>query len=105
MERNGCIKKCDEMIHLFGQELQQAVERDDFNKLRRLVKGWRLAQENWLCVARGMSPEKAHAVMIDFAMNVLTNWMKERHPGPPPSVLTLYPDGPISDEEFRKTRS
>ncbi len=71
MERNEFIRKLEEEISQFEQEMQQAVERDDGNTLGTLIEGWRLAQENWLLVARGMSPEKARAVMVGFARNEL----------------------------------
>ncbi len=69
--------------------------------LVRVSQSWRLAQEDWLQVARGMSYEKARAVMVGFALGEVMKWMEERRPGPPLLVLTLY-DGPLSDEEFGK---
>ncbi len=105
VERNEFITKSEQTIHQFEQQMHQVAMREDGNTLSSVVEGWRLAQESWLIVARGMRPEKARAVMIGFAMNRLTNWMKERRPGPPPPVLTLYPDGPHSDEEFGKAMS
>ncbi len=108
MERNEFIRQCEKMIHQSEQELHKSAMRSktgegDRMAFGRLCEGYRLAQENWLLAARGMSPEKARAVMVGFAMNELINWMNERRPSLPPSVLTLYPDGPISDEEFGKT--
>jgi hypothetical protein len=95
VERNEFIKKCEEMIQQFEQQMHQAVMREDGNTLSSLTEGWRLAQESWLVVAQWMSPEKARAVMVGFAMNELINWMNERRPSLPPSVLTLYSEGPI----------
>jgi hypothetical protein len=103
MERHEFIRKNEEVIHLLEQDMQRAVERKDSKALARLAQGWRLANENWLLAARGMSPEKANTVMVGFALGELSKWMEERRPGPPPSVLTLY-DGPISDEDFGKAQ-
>jgi hypothetical protein len=103
MERGEYIRTMEEAIHLCEQDMQRAVQRNDSQALARLAQGWRLANENWLLVARGMRPEKAHAVMVGFAVGELSKWMEERRPGPPPSVLTLY-DGPISDDDFGKAQ-
>ncbi len=100
MERNEFIKQCEVSIHQFEPLAHQAVMRNDFNTFSRLAEGWKLANENWLLAARGMNPEKARVVMTGFAMNELTKWMDEHRPGPPPSVLTLYPDDAISDQQF-----
>ncbi len=100
-ERKGLIIHLEQNIDTLEQKMHQIViQEKDSNKMTQLAAKWRVAQELWLMTARGMSPEKAHAVMIGFTMNEITNWMNERRPGPPPSVLTLYPDGAISDEEF-----
>lgn len=103
MERGEFIRRCEEAIHKSEHLLHQAAMAHDSKALVRLSQGWRLAQESWLLAARGMSPEKARAVMVGFAVGELTKWKEERRPGPPPSVLTLY-DGPISEEDFGKAK-
>jgi hypothetical protein len=105
MERNEFIKQCEELIDVFEHDLHREATKENPDRIAfaRLAEGYRLAQEHWLLAARGMSPEKARAVMVGFALNELTKWMNERRPGPPPSVLTLYPDGPISDEQFGRS--
>ena len=101
MERGEYIRELEKLIPQFQQDMHQAAMRKDSQALTRLSQGFNMAQTDWLQVARGMSLEKARAVMVGFAMGELTKWMEERRPGPPPSVLTLY-EGPISDEDYGK---
>src|SRR5579859_613804 len=101
MERGEFIRQCEDAIHRFEEAMQQAVTSNDEKAFIRLAEGWRLAQENWLHIARDMSPEKARAFMVGWATGELTKWMEERRPGPPPSVLTHYPDGAIPDNDYQ----
>ena len=103
MERGEYIRKMEEVIHLGERGMHQAALSHDSEALAKFSEGFRLAQLEWLQAARGMSFEKANAVLIGFTMGEVTKWMEERRPGPPPSVLTLY-DGPLSDEEFGKLK-
>ena len=49
------------------------------------------AQLFWLQASQGMSPEKANAVLVGFALaGEVQRWMEERQPGLPPTVLDLY---------------
>jgi hypothetical protein len=99
MERNVFIRRLEEAIPEFQRQMHQATRNHDKKALVRLSEGFRQAQYEWLMAARGMSSEKARAVMIGFAVGRLTKWMEGEEPGPPPSVLTLH-DRPISDREF-----
>jgi hypothetical protein len=101
MERGEMIRQLESVIQQGIEVMEDARLNKKTARLQSAMEGWRQAQGMWLQVARGMSPEKAQAVMVGFAVGELTKWMEERRPGPPPSVLTLY-DGPISDEEYGK---
>lgn len=102
--RREYIQALEAAIQQEGQVMEDAIRIQDSDRFARSSEDWRLAQIEWLQVARGMSLEKAVAVMVGLTMGELTRWMVERWPGSPPSVLSLY-DGPISDEEFGKMKS
>lgn len=108
MERNEFISRIEGVIRQSTQFLHRlaiADQAEDKELFLATVQKWSEANHLWLQVARGMSPEKAHAVMIGSAMGgKLRSWFDERISGPPPSVLDMY-DGPISDEEFGKSRN
>jgi hypothetical protein len=104
MRRGKYIKSLETAIQREARVMEAAIRRQDSERFARSSEDWRLAQMEWLQVARGMSLEKAIAVMVGLTMGDLTSWMVEKRPGPPPSVLGLY-DGPISDEEFGKMKS
>ena len=102
--RSEYIKSLEATIQQEAQVMEDAIRNQDSERFALGEEDWRLAQIEWLQVARGMSLEKAVAVMVGLTMGELTRWMVEQRPGPPPSVLSLY-DGPISDEEFGKMKS
>ena len=104
MGRSESIQSLEAAIQQEAHVMEDAIRTQDSERFALASENWRLAQMEWLQVARGMSYEKAVAVMVGLTMGELTRWMVERQPGPPPSVLSLY-EGPISDEEFGKMKS
>ncbi|WP_126629516.1 hypothetical protein [Dictyobacter alpinus] len=102
MERHAFIHEMETIIHDSETIMQQTVHHDA-PRFQRPCEAWRQANEAWLQVAQAMSPEKAHAVLVGMAVGgTIHTWMTQRTPGPPPSVLSLYPHGPLSDDAFGK---
>jgi len=103
MERGEYIKALESAIQQEARVMEDATRNQNTERFERASEDWRLAQIEWLQVARGMSLEKAGEVMIGLTMGELTRWMEEQRPGPPPSVLSFY-DEPMPDEEFGKLK-
>lgn len=86
--KDELIQMSEQVIHNTLKVMEKTPEDDP--EFQRAVEAHRGAEELWLQVAQGMSPEKARAVIIGFAFGELRKWMDERRPGPPPTVLDLY---------------
>lgn len=86
------IEALEDTISKAEQEMREAVQAHDLGQLKRASQGFRLTQETWLQVTQHMSPEQAHATMVDFALaSKLNQWVEEGLQGPAPSILSLYP--------------
>ena len=86
------IKALEDTISRAEQEMREAVQAHDLGQLKRASQGFRLAQETWLQVTQHLSPEQAHATMVDFAFaRKLNQWIEDGLQGPAPSILSLYP--------------
>src|SRR5438105_14625840 len=91
MERGEFIRQLEDAIQQSAMRMEQAILREDMVRFKRAAEAWKQAQLLWLQVAQGMSPEKAGAAMVSFALaGDLNRWMAERRPVPPPSILSLY---------------
>ncbi len=85
------IKALEDTISRAEQEMREAVQAHDLGRLKCAAQGFRLTQETWLQVTQHMSPEQAHASVVDFALaRKLNQWLEEGLQGPAPSILSLY---------------
>ncbi|GHO63300.1 hypothetical protein KSC_021920 [Ktedonobacter sp. SOSP1-52] len=92
MEREKFVRRLENTIKWATQRMDEAQRKGDTESFNRASMAWQQASLLWLEAAQGMSREKAAAVMIGFATGgELAKWVDERRPGPPPSVLSLYP--------------
>ncbi len=86
------IQALEDTISKAEQEMREAVQAHDLGQLKRAAQGFRLTQETWLQVTQHMSPEQAHAAVVDFALaSKLNQWLEEGLQGPASSILSLYP--------------
>ncbi len=85
------IEALEDTISRAEQQMREAVQAHDLGQLKRAVQGFRLTQETWLQVTQHLSPEQAHAAVVDFALASKVNqWLEEGLQGPAPSILSLY---------------
>jgi len=64
MGRSEYIKSLEAVILQEAQVMEDAIRTQDSERFALGEEDWRLAQIEWLQVARGMSLEKAVAVMV-----------------------------------------
>jgi hypothetical protein len=92
MERGAFIQGVESAIQQAAQRMGEAQQNNDLVRFRLAADAWRQAQILWLQATQNMTSEKAEAVMIGFAAGgELDKWANSPQPGPPPSVLSLYP--------------
>ena len=70
--------------------MRETVNDDDEEKFKAAAYECGAIQETWLVITQHMTPQKAHEVMVEFALNEVTHWMEARIPGPPPLIFERY---------------
>ncbi len=86
------IEALEDTINKAERAMREAAQAHDLGQLKRGSQTFRLVQETWLQVTQHMSPEQAHAALLDFAFaRKLNQWVEEGLQGPAPSILSLYP--------------
>ena len=91
MEKSELIRQTEDAIDQAAHNMDKAMQRSDLAQLKDAAEAWRRAQELWLQAAQNMTPEKAHAIMVEFATGgALSRWQEQQLPGPPPDVRSLY---------------
>ncbi len=86
------IEALEDTINKAERAVREAAQTHDLRQLKRGSQTFRLAQETWLQVTQHLSPEQAHATMLDFAFTrKLNQWVEDGLQGPAPSILSLYP--------------
>jgi hypothetical protein len=90
-QRAAYASELEERAAKAVEAMKEAVDKNDERTFQTAAKECSIAQETWLVVAQGMTPEKARTVMVSFAMaGELNRWMEEQIPGPPPLIFKLY---------------
>jgi hypothetical protein len=90
--RENLIEALEDTISKAERGMREAVQTHDQAWFRAAAQGFRLTQETWLRVTQHMSPEQAHAAVLDFALTEkLSQWIQKGLQGPAPSILSLYP--------------
>jgi hypothetical protein len=79
-----------EKVEKAVETMQEAINEGNNAKFQEAAAISGHAQKTWLVVTQKMTPEQAHAVVVDFAHNEMTRWMEERRPGPPPLIFERY---------------
>lgn len=91
MEQGEFIQKLEDAIQQASKKMESAIRQNDNVKFTMASEAWRQAQLLWLQTAQNMSPEKAQATLVSFAIaGDLDKWVEENRPGPPPTILSLY---------------
>ncbi len=58
--------------------MREAAQAHDLGQLKHASQIFRLAQETWLQVTQHLSPEQAHAALLDFAFaRKLNQWVED----------------------------
>ena len=92
MTEEEFLREVEHLIEQWSQQIYEAAQQGDIWLIEGTVRAWTQAQGLWLQHARGMSVEKAKAVIISFAtVGEFSKWSDGQKSGPPPTVLSLYP--------------
>ncbi len=84
------IEALEDTISKAERTMREAVQAHDLGQLKHAAQGFRLTQETWLQMTQHMSPEQAHATMVDFDVaRKLSQWVEEGQQRPAPSILSL----------------
>jgi len=92
MTEEEFLRELEQLIEQWSGQIEQAAQQGDIMLIEGTVRAWTQAQGLWLQHARGMSIEKAKAILISFAaVGEFSEWSDGQKSGPPPTVLSLYP--------------
>ena len=89
-QRAAYVSELEEKGVKAVERMREAIADDDDAKFKEAAATSGQSQEMWLIIAQHMTPEQAHEVMTNFALNEVIRWMEERISGPPPLIFDRY---------------